>query len=63
MNPPFLSGVMSDLGCPIAGDKKYGAQSNPCGRLMLHNYALQFFHPITRENLRFELPLPAVFKI
>ena len=54
---------MSDLGCPIAGDKKYGAQSNPCGRLMLHNYALQFYHPITRENLRFELPLPAVFKI
>lgn len=54
---------MSDLGCPIAGDKKYGAQSNPCGRLMLHNYALQFFHPITRENMRFELPLPAIFKI
>ena len=54
---------MSDLGCPIAGDKKYGAQSNPCGRLMLHNYALQFFHPVTRENLRFELPLPAIFKI
>lgn len=53
---------MSDLGCPIAGDKKYGAQSNPCGRLMLHNYALQFIHPVTRENLRFELPLPKDFK-
>jgi 23S rRNA pseudouridine1911/1915/1917 synthase len=52
---------MSDLGCPIAGDKKYGAQSNPCGRLMLHNYALQFVHPITKQNLRFELPLPANF--
>lgn len=54
---------MSDLGCPIAGDKKYGAQSNPCGRLMLHNYALQFIHPVTRENLRFELPLPKMFQI
>lgn len=54
---------MSDLGCPIAGDKKYGAQSNPCGRLMLHNYVLQFIHPITRENLRFELPLPNNFKV
>ena len=54
---------MSDLGCPIAGDRKYGAQSNPCGRLMLHNNALQFVHPITRENLRFELPLPACFKL
>ena len=54
---------MSDLGCPIAGDRKYGAQSNPCGRLMLHNYALQFIHPVTKQNLRFELPLPANFKV
>ena len=54
---------MSDLGCPVAGDKKYGAQSNPCGRLMLHNYVLQFIHPVTRENLRFELPWPHNFKI
>lgn len=54
---------MSDLGCPVAGDKKYGAQSNPCGRLMLHNYALQFIHPVTRENLRFELPIPGNFKL
>lgn len=54
---------MSDLGCPVAGDKKYGAQSNPCGRLMLHNYVLQFIHPVTKENLRFELPLPKNFQI
>lgn len=54
---------MSDLGCPVAGDKKYGAQSNPCGRLMLHNYVLQFIHPVTRENMRFELPIPANFKL
>lgn len=53
---------MSDLGCPVAGDRKYGAVSNPCGRLMLHNYALQFIHPVTRENLRFELPLPKNFQ-
>lgn len=54
---------MSDLGCPVAGDKKYGAKSNPCGRLMLHNYVLQFIHPVTRENLRFELPWPNNFRI
>lgn len=52
---------MSDLGCPIAGDNKYGAKSNPTGRLMLHNYALQFIHPVTRQNLRFELPMPSEF--
>lgn len=54
---------MSDLGCPIAGDKKYGAKTNPYGRLMLHNYVLQFFHPVTRENLRFELPIPKNFQM
>lgn len=54
---------MSDLGCPVAGDKKYGAKSNPFGRLMLHNYILQFVHPVTRQNLRFELPWPANFKL
>ena len=54
---------MSDLGCPIAGDRKYGAKTNPVGRLMLHNYVLQFFHPITRENLRFELPIPKNFEL
>lgn len=54
---------MSDLGCPIAGDRKYGAKTNPIGRLMLHNYVLQFFHPITRENLRFELPIPKNFDL
>lgn len=54
---------MSDLGCPVAGDRKYGATTNPGGRLMLHNYALQFIHPVTRENLRFELPLPKIFNL
>lgn len=54
---------MSDLGCPIAGDKKYGAKTNPAGRLMLHNYVLQFFHPITHQNLRFELPIPKIFQL
>lgn len=53
---------MSDMGCPVAGDKKYGAQTNPAGRLMLHNYVLQFLHPVTKENLRFELPWPSEFR-
>ena len=30
---------------------------------MLHNYLLQFIHPVTRENLKFELPLPKIFNI
>lgn len=27
---------MQDLGCPVAGDRQYGAQSDPMGRLALH---------------------------
>jgi len=53
---------LSEMGCPIAGDTKYGAQTNPAGRLMLHNYRLAFIHPITGELLRFSLPTPPIFR-
>lgn len=54
---------MQEFGCPIAGDKKYGAQTNPGRRLMLHACKLQFVHPITRANMLFETPVPSRFKI
>jgi len=53
---------MSEMGCPIAGDIKYGAETNPARRLMLHNYRLTFIHPVTGELLRFSLPTPPVFR-
>lgn len=53
---------MSEMGCPIAGDMKYGAETNPARRLMLHNYRLSFIHPVTGELMRFSLPTPAVFR-
>ncbi len=53
---------MSEMGCPIAGDIKYGAETNPARRLMLHNYRLTFIHPITGELMRFSLTTPAVFR-
>lgn len=53
---------MSEMGCPIAGDIKYGAETNPVRRLMLHNYRLSFIHPVTGELMRFTLPTPAVFR-
>ncbi|MEG0948937.1 MAG: RluA family pseudouridine synthase [Bacteroidales bacterium] len=54
---------MTEFGHPIAGDKKYGAQSNPGRRMMLHACKLQFVHPMTRENMLFETPVPAKFKL
>jgi len=53
---------MSEMGCPIAGDMKYGAETNPVRRLMLHNYRLSFIHPVSGELMRFTLPTPAVFR-
>lgn len=53
---------MSEMGCPIAGDMKYGAETNPVRRLMLHNYRLSFIHPVTGELMRFTLPTPSVFR-
>jgi 23S rRNA pseudouridine1911/1915/1917 synthase len=52
---------MKDLGHSIAGDKKYGAKTNPIGRLGLHAKVLELVHPMTREKLRFEIPIPAKF--
>lgn len=52
---------MKDLGHPVAGDKKYGAQTNPLKRLALHAYILEIRHPFTQEILRFETPIPKSF--
>jgi 23S rRNA pseudouridine1911/1915/1917 synthase len=49
---------LADAGCPIVGDEKYGAKSDPAGRLGLHSCMLKFSHPVTREEMRFESPLP-----
>lgn len=53
---------MSEIGCPIAGDIKYGAETNPARRLMLHNYRFAFIHPVTGELMRFSLSTPPMFR-
>jgi len=52
---------MQSIGHPIAGDYKYGAETNPTGRLMLHAKRLFFIHPITGEEMRFETRIPDMF--
>ena len=41
------------IGHPIAGDGKYGAVSDPFGRLALHACTLSFIHPWTGRTMRF----------
>lgn len=52
---------MSDMGHPVAGDKKYGAKTSPIGRLALHAWGLAFKHPVNIEPLQFETPIPRKF--
>jgi len=49
---------LAAAGCPIVGDKKYGAQTDPIRRVALHAASLRFTHPVTRKPMRFESPLP-----
>ncbi len=51
---------LADVHCPIVGDDKYGARTNPVGRLGLHASSLQFHHPTSGERVRFQSPLPAL---
>lgn len=52
---------MKDLNHPVCGDIKYGNGDDPIGRLALHAFRLNFFHPITGESLLFETPYPKNF--
>lgn len=52
---------LQDLRHPVCGDIKYGNGDDPCGRLCLHAFRLDFYHPITGEHLHFETPLPKAF--
>ena len=49
---------LADIGCPIVGDEKYGAKTNPAHRLGLHSCGLKFLHPATQEEMNFTSPLP-----
>ena len=52
----------ANQGHPLLGDKKYGAKSDPLGRLALHASYLEIPHPYTRKPLKLVSPLPPNFK-
>ncbi len=49
---------MKDMGHPILGDKKYGAKTNPIGRIALHAKIIEFDHPISGKRMKFDSPMP-----
>lgn len=54
---------LADLGCPIKGDLKYGApRSNPDGGISLHARRITFMHPVRKEMMTIEAPVPSTWK-
>jgi 23S rRNA pseudouridine1911/1915/1917 synthase len=49
---------LAGLGCPVAGDRDFGAQTDPAGRVCLHAWRLAFDHPLTARRVEVESPLP-----
>lgn len=50
---------LSNMDCPIKGDLKYGAQrSNSDGSISLLSHRIEFIHPVSKENICIESPLP-----
>lgn len=52
---------MAEMGNPVAGDKQYGAATNPIGRLCLHANELSFLHPVTGKPTTFIAKTPRDF--
>jgi 23S rRNA pseudouridine1911/1915/1917 synthase len=52
---------LSELGCPIIGDRKYGASDEYVRRVRLHAYSLSFPHPVTGKVIKLESPMPEGF--
>lgn len=53
---------LAELGHPVAGDAKYGARTDPMGRLGLHAYELRLTDPRGGKSLAFTAPPPEGFR-
>ncbi|CAN5278148.1 hypothetical protein BH10PAT1_BH10PAT1_6980 [soil metagenome] len=60
---------LKHIGFPIVGDHVYAprkmakADLQTFGRLMLHAKSIKFTHPITKEKIKLEAPLPQNFNL
>jgi len=54
---------LSDIGCPIVGDRKYGASKEYIRRIRLHAYFLSLPHPLNGKSIIIESPLPKGFLV
>ncbi len=49
---------LAALGCPIVGDATYGMEDEAIARQALHAWRIALAHPVTRDRLQIEAPVP-----
>ena len=55
---------LANIGCPIKGDLKYGAErSNPDGSISLHAHTVSFEHPVRHERITITAPNSEIEKM
>ncbi|NQV02650.1 MAG: RluA family pseudouridine synthase [Bacteroidia bacterium] len=54
---------LSEMGCPVVGDRKYGADDRFERRIRLHAYYLAFNHPATGDPMEFKSKMPKGFLV
>ena len=50
---------LAHSGYPLIGDQKYGDKDKRCKDIALEAYKLSFEHPVKRELITFEAPIPS----
>jgi len=53
---------LAEMGCPIVGDRRYGARRSPIHRFGLCAYSLSFDHPFSGDRISLEIPIPKVMR-
>jgi 23S rRNA pseudouridine1911/1915/1917 synthase len=53
---------LAAIGCPVAGDDRYGCRSDPLGRLGLHATLIELAAQAGQQPMRFESPTPDSFR-
>lgn len=52
---------LSEIGCPVVGDWKYGADRTPVRQIRLLAWKLSFTHPVTGKKIEAEAKIPEHF--
>ena len=54
---------LAEMGCPLVGDRRYGADAKVIRRIRLHAFYLGFTHPVVGRFVEFESPMPQGFMV